>query len=98
VLVILVIFEIRFRFLPRLTWPMILLFVLLSIARLTGMCHHTQPLVVIGSYELFVQISLHPPNLCLPSSWDYRVESPCPASSWNFYINVITFDIASKWF
>jgi hypothetical protein len=31
----------------------ILLFVLLHIAGMTGMCHHTQPLVEMGSCELF---------------------------------------------
>jgi hypothetical protein len=54
-LFVFVILEIGSHFMPRLTWFMILPFVLPCIARITGVCHHAQSLVEMGSCELFAQ-------------------------------------------
>jgi hypothetical protein len=54
----------------RATWTVVLLFVLLHITRMTGIYHHAQPLVEMGSCELFAwSDSKHDPlNLYLWSS------------------------------
>jgi hypothetical protein len=41
-------FEIESRFLPRPAWTMILLFKLLIVTGMTGVCHHNQLLVEMG--------------------------------------------------
>jgi hypothetical protein len=46
ILFILVIFEVGTRFCPELTWIMTLLFMLPIVPRMTGVHHHTQPLLV----------------------------------------------------
>jgi hypothetical protein len=48
------IFQIGSQSMPRLSWTAILLFMLPRIPGMTGACHHTQPLVEIGSEELLV--------------------------------------------
>jgi hypothetical protein len=64
----------------RPAWTTILLFVLPRTAEMTHMYQHTQPVVEIGSHELFAQTvsNLDPPQLCLPSNSDYRCEPLCP--------------------
>jgi hypothetical protein len=64
----LVIFEIE---LPEWTWVVILLFVLPCVAVMTGVCHHTQPLVGMTSGEIFAQVASNHdlPDLWLPSAW-----------------------------
>jgi hypothetical protein len=45
---------------------------------MTGMYHHAQSLVEMGSLELFPGMAMKgdPPDLSLPNSWDYRLEPP----------------------
>jgi hypothetical protein len=52
-----VIFLVGSHFMPRLSWTTILLFVLLHVPGMAGAHHHTQPLVEIGSQELFTRAS-----------------------------------------
>jgi ABC-type microcin C transport system permease subunit YejE len=52
-LFVLVILEIQFHFMPRPAWTEILLSVLPCGAGVTGVHHHTQPLVEMGSGRLF---------------------------------------------
>jgi hypothetical protein len=49
----LVIFQIGFCFMPRLTLTAILLFVLPNVAGMIGATQHSQPLVEMGSCKLF---------------------------------------------
>jgi hypothetical protein len=53
-----VIFEIKFQFIPKLAWTVMLLSVLPCVAGMTGICHCDLPLVEMGSRELFVQVDL----------------------------------------
>jgi hypothetical protein len=48
---------------------------------MTGVYHHAQPLVEMGSCELFAWLALNcdPPDLHLPSTWDFRFELSCLA-------------------
>jgi hypothetical protein len=52
---------------PRVAWTVILLSVLPHETGMTGMYHHTQPLIEMGSHELFAQLTsnCNPPDLCL---------------------------------
>jgi hypothetical protein len=47
---------------------MVLIFVLLHISGMTGICHYAQPLIEMGHKKFFVQLASNnnPPNLCLP--------------------------------
>jgi hypothetical protein len=59
------IFEIGPHFTPGLVWTTILLFVLPHELEITGMSHHTQPLVEMGSCELLAWAGLEPqPSWC----------------------------------
>jgi hypothetical protein len=51
----------------------VLLFVLPHIAGMTGVHHHTHPLIEMGSHKLFGLVCLKPQFS--PSSQDYRLES-----------------------
>jgi hypothetical protein len=57
---VLVIFEIGSHFIPELACTWLLLFVLHHLAGMLGMCHHTQPLVVMGSHDLLPQTEILP--------------------------------------
>jgi hypothetical protein len=62
---------------------MILVFALPYVARMIGTCLHTQPMVEMGSQKLFLflptLVSNHdPPDICIPSSKDYRLEPLSP--------------------
>jgi hypothetical protein len=49
---------------------------------MTGVRHHTELLVEMGSQEIFARASLelhNPPDLCLLTGQDYRLEPPCLA-------------------
>jgi hypothetical protein len=54
----LVTFEIGSHNMPGPAWALVLLFVLTYRAEMTGASPHIQPLVELGSHELFVQIGL----------------------------------------
>jgi hypothetical protein len=72
----LVIFEIGSCLLPRPGWTAVLLFVLPTAA---GDYRHTSILLAFGSDGVFLPglTSSHdPPNLYLPSSWNYRLQLP----------------------
>jgi hypothetical protein len=50
---------------------------------MTGMHHHTQLFVVVVEMRVSLTLPHHPelasdhnPDLCLPSSWDSRFETP----------------------
>jgi hypothetical protein len=56
----------------------IFLFVFPCITRMKGICHHTYPLVEMGVFWILLLrlASNHdPPNFCLPSSLNYKLES-----------------------
>jgi hypothetical protein len=56
---------------------MIVLFVLPHIAEMTDVYHCAQPLVEMGSPELFAEVGCEPrSSQSLPSEWDYRLEPP----------------------
>jgi hypothetical protein len=46
------------HFFPRQAWTQILLCMLPFIAAMTGTHHHTQPLIEMGSHELFAEAGL----------------------------------------
>jgi hypothetical protein len=56
-LFVLIIFEIGSHFIPRLDWTTVNLFVLPSVAGMTGMYHLAQPLVKMESGELFPRLT-----------------------------------------
>jgi hypothetical protein len=53
--VVLAIFEIGFHFMPRLSWNVIFLCVLLHVAGMAGVYHCIQLVAEMGSHELFAQ-------------------------------------------
>jgi hypothetical protein len=55
---LLVIIEVEFHFIPKPAWTTVFLFVLLRVVGMISAKNHTQPLVVMGSYELFAWGSL----------------------------------------
>jgi hypothetical protein len=69
----LVILEIGSLIMPHPTMTKILLFVLLYVSGVTGMCHNNQPLVQVGSHELYFgnrSWTLTPP---ISISWVARI-------------------------
>jgi hypothetical protein len=68
-------------FLSRTPWTVILLFMLSTIAGMTGVHHCAQLLVEMGvslTVCLWLASYCPPPNLSLPSSYDYMCELPAP--------------------
>jgi hypothetical protein len=70
---------------PGIAWTSVLLFVLPCIAGMTGTHHCTQPLVETGGWRVLMNflpalaLNHNPSDHCFPSSYDYRLEPPCPA-------------------
>jgi hypothetical protein len=60
----LVVFKIGSHFLPRLTWTLILLFMLLTVAGRTSVCHCAQLLVEVGSREVPARTGLALSSSC----------------------------------
>jgi hypothetical protein len=56
------------------------------VAGMTGMCHHTQLLLVEMNFLPGLASNHEPPDLCLLSSWEYRLESQWLALSLYVFI------------
>jgi hypothetical protein len=68
-------FEMGLTFIPKLVWVMILLSVLPHV----GGNYRCLPPCPALSWDAHVSLECDPPNLCLPSSWNYRFEPLYPA-------------------
>jgi hypothetical protein len=69
--------------------------VLPGIAGMTSMLYYVQPLVEMESYELFALLTLnqYPPNLCIPSSQDYKLEPLGLSQFYDFFVSEILWEI-----
>jgi hypothetical protein len=66
------------------------------VAEMTGVPHLAQPLVKMGILP-GLALNCSPPDLHLPSSWDYRYEPPylIPNYFFQFLISLFTFKVTS---
>jgi hypothetical protein len=66
---------------PQLLLLLAAIITLPDVAGMTGMCHRTKLLVGLMNFLPMLALNLDPPDLHLPSGWDYRYEPLCLAKS-----------------